>query len=512
MSEWPRVVSQHRGGGTCALAAAAAWCCVLTLFAVVMPAIGRAQQPVNLTRELAIVRQHMQTPQVQDALKFVESQIANPSDVIQDWLGVCNALGPSHDEIYRARQIYKMFRIYGLERVYIDDAYNVVAVRPGVGGGPQVVLSAHHDNVPIWPKDQPVEAFVRDGRIYCPAAGDDIPGVVQLFTALRAMQAANVQTKGDVWFVTFSGEETGSPGAERFAQAQYPHNLDWKKGDAVLQLHGGAGEGVTTGSGPIVTRATLRFFTPFERQIPGQAGADRRWRPHAVDVLARALIRVRSEVTDPRPDCLRCTGAEANQGRAEWYLNISMPQGSPVVNRPTSEASVRMDLRAETWPVMWRLFEQIKTIAAESCNALQTTGFPPHNYKERCGSLLDVNEVYGRDWSNNPIPGWDRVNNPQARFVAAASQALYGGQPVIDPGQGCGDCTNMYKMGLPAFSFRGNIVDYGNGRIERGYPSQARQGGHDVTESMVVPPIWAGVKHALVFAVSYAGMPGIEGR
>ena len=470
-----------------------------------------AQQPANLGVEVAVVRRHMQTPQLQGALKFVESQIADPADVIQDWLGVCNALGPSHDEIYRSRQIYKMFRIYGLEQVYIDDAYNVIAVRPGAGGGPKVVLTAHHDNVPIWPKDQPVEAFVRDGRIYCPAAGDDIPGVVQLFTVLRSMQEANLQTRGDVWFVTFTGEETGSPGAERFAQAQYPHNLDWQKGDAVVQLHGSAGDGVTTGAGPIVTRATLRFFTPFERQIEGQGGADRRWRPHAVDVLARALVRIRSEVTDPRLDCLRCTGAEAAEGRAEWYLNISMPVGSPVVNRPTSEASVRMDLRAQDWPVMWRLFEQIKKIAAESCNELATKGFPPHNYKERCASSLDVNEVYGRDWEHNPIPGWDRVNNPQARFVAAASQVLYGGQSIIDPDQGCGDCTNMYKMGLPAFSFRGNVVDYGNGRVERGYPTQARRGGHDVTESMVVPPIWAGVKHALVFAAAYAGMPGVEG-
>jgi acetylornithine deacetylase/succinyl-diaminopimelate desuccinylase-like protein len=480
---------------------------LVVLVAAAAPSQVTAQQTPDLSQEIAIAERTLATPAVSNAMSFVEEQQADPSDVIQDWLGVCNALGPSHDEIYRARHIYKMFRIYGLEQVYIDDLYNVVAVRPGVGDGPTVVLNAHHDNVPIWPKDQPMEAFERDGRVYCQAAGDDIPGVVQLFTVLRAMNEANIQTDGDVWFVTLSGEETGSPGADHFARAHYPSNLDWRDGDAVVQLHGGAGEGVTTGAGGITIRGTLRFFTPFERRIPDQPGADRRWRPHAVDVLARALIRLRSDVTDPRSDCLRCSGLRAQDvERAEWYLNISMVQGSPVVNRPTSEASVRLDLRAPGWPDIRRLQEQIKQIAEESCNELETQGFPPHNYTERCGYIFDINEVYGRDWDNNPIAGWDRVNNAQARMVAAAAYALYGFEPVIDPARGCGDCVNMYKMGMPAMSFRGNVIDYGNGRIERGFPVQARRGGHDVTESMVVPEIWAGVKHALLFAAAYAGL------
>jgi len=184
-----------------------------------VPALAQNTTP-ELGKEVAAVKRYLATPQMKSALEFVEKQIAEPADVIQDWLGVCNALGPSHDEIFRARQIYKMFRIYGLEQVYIDDLNNVIAIRPGVGKGPKVVLNAHHDNVPIWPKEQPANAFVRDGRVYCPAAGDDIPGVVQLFTVLRAMQEAKIQTQGDVWFVTFSGEETGSPGALHFAHRQ----------------------------------------------------------------------------------------------------------------------------------------------------------------------------------------------------------------------------------------------------------------------------------------------------
>lgn len=477
-----------------------------------MPALANveaAAQTLDLSEEIAVVRQDMETPELGRAIDFVESQIADPADVIQDWLGVCDAYAPAYDEIFRARHIYKMFRIYGLEQVYIDDEYNVIAIRPGEGTGPTVALAAHHDNVAIWPKEQPVNAFERDGRVYCPAAGDDIPGVVQLLTVLRAMQEADLRTEGDIWFVTLSSEEDGAQGAEHFIRAHYPHNIDWRNGDAVVELHGGAGVGVSTGSAPISTRATLRIFTPFERRIPDTPGADRRWRPHAVDVLARALVRIRSEVTDPRTDCLRCTGTDANAERAEWYVNISLIEASPVVNRPASEASVRMDLRTVSWEQMHDLFAQIKGIAADACNELETTGFPPHNYTERCAYLLDVNKVLGRDPAIDPMPAeWDPVNNPQARYVAAAAHALYGFEPSIDPDRGCGDCRNMYKMGFPGMSFRGDVIDYGNGRVERGFPEQARLGGHDITASMAVPPIWAGIKHALAFAASYAGIAG----
>jgi len=469
------------------------------------PAALRAQTVVDVQREVEIVRRHMASPELSAALRFIEGQQADPKDVLQDWIGVCNAYGPSRDEAYRSNHIHKMFRIYGLEHVYIDRDRNVVAVRPGTGGGPKVVITAHHDNVALWPKDQPVEAFVRDGRVYCPAAGDDIVGVVQLFTILRAMNEAKLQTRGDVWFVTFSGEESGSVGAENFARGNYPHNLDWRKGDVVVQLHGGAGEGVTTGSQPIITMATLRFFTPFERSIPDQPGADRRWRPHAVDVMALAIGRIRAEITDTRSDCLRCgdrTGEEA-----EWYVNMAQVEASAIRNRPASEAAIKMDIRAANWAQMREIHQRIMKIAEESCDVLRTRGFPPHNYKERCSFSFRVDEVYGRDWETDPIPGFDRLNNPGARMIAAAAHALYGFPPTIEIGRGCGDCSNMYKAGLPAFSFRGSVVDYGGGRFERG--PGGRQGGHDVTESQAIVNIWAGVKHALVFAASYAGITSV---
>ncbi|MBI4540847.1 MAG: hypothetical protein HY704_15195 [Gemmatimonadetes bacterium] len=59
--------------GRCALALLAVVAAGFPVFPVV------AQQTPDLSREAALVRRHMQTPELRQALQFVESQIADPS-------------------------------------------------------------------------------------------------------------------------------------------------------------------------------------------------------------------------------------------------------------------------------------------------------------------------------------------------------------------------------------------------------------------------------------------------
>ena len=92
----------------------------------------------DVSKELEVVRQILDTPQVKKAMEYVD---ASKEETIQEWLSLCNAYGPQGDEIYRSRHIYKLFRIYGLERVHIDDKLNVIGVRPGKGNGPTIVVS-----------------------------------------------------------------------------------------------------------------------------------------------------------------------------------------------------------------------------------------------------------------------------------------------------------------------------------------------------------------------------------
>ncbi len=175
-----------------------------TVFILGVPDEGHAQEPqgvkVDVSDELQTAQQVLATDQLKKALQYTDQ---SRDETIQEFLRVCNANGPAGDEIYRARHIHRLFRIYGLENVHIDDQRNVIGIRRGTGEGPTVVLNAHMDVVAQWPKEQPIQAFVADGRIWCPGASDDLIGVVQVLTILRALNAADIQTKGDIWFVMF---------------------------------------------------------------------------------------------------------------------------------------------------------------------------------------------------------------------------------------------------------------------------------------------------------------------
>ena len=468
------------------------------------PLAAQVARP-DVSKELEIVRQVMSDAQMAKAMAFIEREQAAPDDILQEFIGICNAYGPESDEIYRSRHIYKLFRIYGLEDVHIDREWNVIGIRRGVGNGPKVVLTAHEDVVHLWPKDQPIEAFIADGRVWCPGSSDDLVGVVQMLTVLRAMNAANIQTKGDVWFVTFTGEEAGSRGAHLFAKSNYPHNLDWRKGDAILQFHGGGGEGVSTGSDPIYNQAELRIFTPFERNDPAlPSGVDRRWLPHAVDALAQVMVRIRKEVWDPRVAEVgfREEGMPANP--PVLFMNMAKIEAIPIMNAPASESKVTFDVRSKSAERLEKAHRDIQRIATEVCATFPKT--IPCSYQY---------QVVNRSGLKDGIPGWDRADNAPARMAVAAAKALYGGDPRIDPAQGCGDCIATFMEGMPSMSLRGRIKDLGGGRVERGSGLQVgvlasetrrRTTGHNVTQSAEIESIWAAAKQALVFSAAYSGL------
>ncbi len=414
------------------------------------PQVGKAQ-PVtpDVTQELAVARQVLASPRVQAAFEYLEGA---QEETVREWLSLCNAYGPQNAsgydtkgaEIYRSRLLYKLFRIYGLEKVHIDDMWNVIGIRPGSGDGPTLVLNAHHDNVALWPKEQPVEAFVADDRVWCPAAGDDLMGVTQLLTVLRAMNAANIETAGDVWFVTFTGEESDSRGAKHFVQAHYPHNINWRRGDALVQFHGGGGEGITTGNSPIRHRTQLHVFVPLDWN---------RWRTDAVDALGPIIERVNDELRDARVLDVSFYETGAGELTSELlYLNMAMVQGNVIHNGTSNEASIRFDLRSPSEARLWRAHEEIERIAVEVCEGVGN-------------GCTHVYETFDRK-GGEEIAGWDKVNNAPARMAAAAAQALYGTTPVIDSTRGCGDCVRAYQYGMPGMSLRGNVIDHLGGRVE----------------------------------------------
>jgi acetylornithine deacetylase/succinyl-diaminopimelate desuccinylase-like protein len=226
-----------------------------------------------------------------------------------------------------------------------------------------------------------------------------------------------------------------------------------------------------------------------------------RWRTDAVDALGPIIQRVNNELRDPRS----MTVAEYETGVGELttellYLNMAMVQGNVIHNGVSNQAWIWFDLRAPSEARLWQAHRDIEQIAREVSEQMGE-GYT-HSY--------EINMKLGTEG----IDGWDKVENAPARMAAATAQALYGTTPVIDPTRGCGDCRRSYMGGMPMMSLRGNVVDYGGGRFEvrqgRGGELQStvrrKTSGHDVTESGEIVRLWSGIKHGVLFAVTYAGL------
>ena len=95
--------------------------------------------------------------------------------------------------------------------MHIDKHGNVVGIRRGTGNGKRVLMEGHMDTVfPLGTNPQPR----REGtRVYAPGIVDDTRGMVVPLSVIRSLDAANIKTVGDLYFVgTVEEEGIGSFG------------------------------------------------------------------------------------------------------------------------------------------------------------------------------------------------------------------------------------------------------------------------------------------------------------
>ncbi|HLA72652.1 MAG TPA: hypothetical protein VK624_14185, partial [Steroidobacteraceae bacterium] len=99
------------------------------MFGFIAQPVG-AQTGPDLTSEIALAKKTLAAPKVKAAMAYVER---SKDETVREWLRLCEAYGPTGSEILRARTIYRLFRIYGLYDVRIDEESNVIGVRKGTG-------------------------------------------------------------------------------------------------------------------------------------------------------------------------------------------------------------------------------------------------------------------------------------------------------------------------------------------------------------------------------------------
>ena len=344
-------------------------------------------------------------PRVKAAVDHIDK---DRDAILREWIAITEINAPSKQEQERAKFIESLLRKHKLDIRY-DSAGNLIATRKGTGNGPVAVFDAHMDTV--FQPGLKIKATVRDGRVYAPGVGDDTRNIEALLATIRALDAANIKTKGDIVFLFTTDEEAGMTGAKQFTKDNKG------KVDYYIALDGGY-EGFTyAGIG----------INWYRHHFIGPGGHTRSRTPpfSATLPMSRAIARI-YELTVP-------SNPSSN-------LNIGMLGGSEVVNAKAADAWFSLDLRSTSNDVIADLEKQIAAILEEEakrfCVTVKTdvisrspAAVLPGN---RESHLVKMAEAVHRAMGFDPPIGNAGSNNSSAALLQGISSISTGAGPCRD--------------------------------------------------------------------------------
>ena len=374
---------------------------LLLVLVISVPVLG--QTPAEYADQVKAVQNDARVKAATDHIDKDRDQI------LREWIAITEINAPSEHEQERAKYIEGLLRKYKLQDVRYDAAGNLIAVRKGSGGGPVIVFDAHLDTV--FQPGLKIKATIRDGRVYAPGVGDDTRNIEALLATFRALDVANVKTKGDLIFVFTVEEESSLRGAEEFVKENKG------KVDHYIALDGGY-EGFTyAGIG----------INWYRHHFIGPGGHTRsRTPPYSATLsLARAITRIYDLKVPTNPSS---------------NLNIGMLGGSEVVNAKAADAWFTVDLRSTDNEVVADLEKKIAAILEEEARRADMTVktevistskaavIPGH----RESHLVKVAEAVHRAMGFNPPITNTGSNNSSAALLAGISSISTGAGPCSD--------------------------------------------------------------------------------
>jgi tripeptide aminopeptidase len=332
-----------------------------------------AAPPTVPTARIAAMSTLMQREDVVRAFAAVD---ADKDATVAQWRTITEIPAPSGQEEKRAAAVEALLTEYGLTDVHQDSVGNVMGTRKGTGGGHRLVLDAHLDTV--FALGTNVTTRIENGKIYAPGVGDDTRNVIALLALIRAMNAAKIQTAGDLLFVFTVEEETNFGGVAQFLKDHQGAI------DRYLALDGGY-ENFTYGGIGIYWH---RYH------ILGPGGHTRSSNPpySATLPLARAIERI-YEIPLPQ-------GA---------WINVGMLGGTDVFNAKAADAWMSMDLRSNDEPTLQRLDAEVQRIVREEAERAGMTmrrdvdsteevaSLPGHRNSEMVQTVEAIYRAFGFD-------------------------------------------------------------------------------------------------------------------
>ncbi len=377
--------------------------CLLT-----QPLSAQQTYPSNFSPELANM------PVVRDALAYVDD---NFDAQVEEWIRITEIPAQSRHEQQRGEHLRDQLEALGLE-VAIDSIGNVIARRPGTGDGPTLVFAAHIDTVHPLDADHTVRR--ESGRLHAPGVFDNSASVTNMLTAARAMLAAGLKTKGDIYLIGTVQEELGLKGMN------YWFDNNPGTADMLVALDGGIG---TVSYGALGIYWSRMVFS-----AEGSHTNSSRGKPHPARAASRCILGI-YEI--PLPDRNAPVGA---------VYNVGIIRGGEVVNAIPQEVSFTVDLRTVDPVLLGRLDTAIVNTCVEAADAegvefrreiisQSPAGGTPDQLADRrehpiVQTAVDILEYLGHDFGNR--------SKARASGSTDANAGVVRGVPSISMGRAYG--------------------------------------------------------------------------
>lgn len=353
----------------------------------------------------------MAHPLVTRALDFVK---ADDARTLAEQKEIVSIPAPPFNEQARAQDFLKRLIAMGYRTAYADKEGNVIAVRPGTGGGPRLVLSAHLDTV--FPAATDLTIKEKAGVLFAPGIGDDARGLAELLAVARALDATDIKTVGDVWFVATVGEE--GLGDLRGVKALLRDN---KAIDGFISIDGLRPERIT-----YIAVASHRFRVSFKG--PGGHSFSAFGRPSAVHAMGRAIAKIAELRTPTEP---------------KTTFTVGTVGGGTSVNSIAGDAVLELDLRSIGMP-------QLLAVETAAFKAIHDAVAEENARWDSQGITVDIKLVGDR-------PGGAQQRDAPIIQAAVLALRAIGLEPVLEQ-PGSADANAPISLGIPAMTLgRGGL-------------------------------------------------------
>lgn len=364
-----------------------------------------------------LAAQQLQIPsnnaRVKAALDVIK---ADKAWTFQQQMELTQIPAPPFKESARAAEFKRRLESVGLENVRIDEVGNVIAMRPGTGKGPTVLIEGHLDTV--FPEGTDVTIKHKGDTVVAPGIGDDGRGLVTVLSVARAFEKAGLQTNGTVYFIGNVGEE--GPGNLRGTRQLLTKELKGKV-DYFITVDG-------DGLG-IASRAVGSNRYKVTYKGPGGHSYGAFGIPNPIHALGRAMAAIADIQVPTTP---------------KTTFNVGVISGGTSVNSIPFEGSMEVDMRSESAGELANVDAKIQKILKDALAAENARWPGPRAAAAKLSLMIDTIGI-------RPTGGQaDAAPIVQAALNAAKSLGF-----TSQTGASSTDANIPISMGIPAIRIGG---------------------------------------------------------